>query len=128
MRDVTNQRAGDGFSRVQGGFRLDWDGGGRDAVTLQADAYGGSTDQGSAPKENISGRNVLVRWTRSATNGNRLELQAYYDYTHRGTPPTGLASTINTYDLSLQQNFGIGRFNALTVGGGHGETVCAGGR
>ena len=118
LREVNNQRAGDGFSRVQGGFRFDWDGGNADAVTLQGDAYDGSTDQPGAPKENISGRNLLARWTHGGAGGDRLEVQGYYDHTHRGVTPTGLASTINTYDVTLQDGFTVGSFNALTVGGG----------
>ena len=118
LRELNNQPAGDGFTRFQGGFRFDWDGGNADAVTLQGDAYDGSTDQAGAPKENISGRNLLARWTRNTADGDQLEVQGYYDHTHRGATPTGLASTINTYDVTLQDGFTAGSFNALTVGGG----------
>ncbi len=118
LRTLANRRGSDGLTRVQGGFRLDWDRGGADRLTFQGDAYDGNTDQVAAPSEDLSGRNVLARWTHDASNGNRLELQAYYDHAHRGATPTGLASTIDTYDLALQQNFDVGRFQAISAGGG----------
>jgi iron complex outermembrane receptor protein len=117
FRTPTNDRAGDGWSRIQGGARVDW-AGASDRVTVQGDVFDGGNDLGSAPDSPISGGNILARWTRQQSDANKFELQAYYDNAHRGGGASGLAFTVETYDLNLQQNLSVGRFNTLVFGGG----------
>ncbi len=116
LRTAAGARAGDGLSRVQGGFRLDWAASAADAVTLQGDAYDGAVDQNGAPDAGISGRNLLTRWTHAGAR-SRFEVQAYYDHFAEGPTPSGLASNVDTYDLALQENLSLGA-HALTFGGG----------
>src|SRR5688572_2665900 len=72
------------WSRHQVGFRADWNGE-RDDATLQADVYDGrSQDRGAAAgfafgRIEVSGANVLGRWTRTLANGSELRVQSYFD-------------------------------------------------
>ena len=78
----------DGWRRSQAGFRFDW-AGDVDALTFQGDTYKGTSEHRGAfgPFElrpiEISGTNLLARWTRKLSGGSNLELQAYYDRTNR---------------------------------------------
>ena len=115
--DVTGAGADakDGWHKVQGGFRADWTLP-RDLVTLQGDVYSGAERQVSSPNQAISGTNLLARWTHHG-GGSTLQLQAYYDYLARETP--GQASDfVHTYDLDVQDSFGLGRSQQIVWGGG----------
>ena len=70
---------------------------------LQGNAYEGSRAQPNAPHEDISGRNMLLRWNRTAASGAALQVQAYYDRTERDTIGSGF--TIDIYDLDVQHSF-----------------------
>jgi iron complex outermembrane receptor protein len=73
----------DGRDFGQAGFRADWRGG-RDAVTLQGDLYDGTTEpRGVLRPIEMSGVNVLGRWTRALAGGSELSVQAYFDRTER---------------------------------------------
>jgi len=112
--------AHDDWSRVQGGFRLDWAGSTRDEVTLQGDAYGGDRSQLAAGDEEIRGRNLLLRWNHAAATGSSLQVQAYYDRTEREAagPGRGAGFQIDTYDLDLQHSFNLGSRQQIVWGGG----------
>jgi iron complex outermembrane receptor protein len=114
--------------KMQAGFRADWDHGGQQ-ITLQGDAYRARRGQ---PKPGmisvgvpfalgnieISGGNLLGRWTRIYADGSQLQLQAYYDRTERVIPPT-LSETLDIGDIQLQYALpALGR-HALVVGAGY---------
>jgi len=79
---------GDGWNNQQIGFRGDWSGApGR--FTLQGDAYQGQSEARRlssttvlAPIE-VSGLNLLGRWTQTLDNGSNLRVQAYIDHAKR---------------------------------------------
>jgi iron complex outermembrane receptor protein len=78
----------DGLTWLQGGFRADW-GDVRDGVTLQGDAYRvKSEDRRNAAgveigRAELSGLNLLARWTRQLGEGSELRLQTYVDHAQR---------------------------------------------
>jgi iron complex outermembrane recepter protein len=92
----------DHWAGTQGGFRMDWAQGPRDAFTLQGDAY--TQEDGErvnfstyVPPVNeaidgyagASGANLLFRWTRTFSDASNFQLQAYYDRTNRHEPNFG---------------------------------------
>jgi iron complex outermembrane receptor protein len=87
-------------------------------LTLQGDAYGGGHGQFNAPDEDISGRNLLARWTHSASNGNTLQVQGYYDFVERKTEDDGGYFLAHTFDLDIQHSLALGSRNKLVWGGG----------
>jgi len=110
--------AGDDWSRMQGGFRLDWEPLSGEVVTLQGDAYDGSESQLGKAGENIEGQNLLARWTRSSQGGATLQVQAYYDRTQRASKGSGEGFTFETYDIDLQQSLNLGARQEIVWGGG----------
>ena len=78
----------DGRDWLQAGFRADW-GEGNDGFTLQGDAYRvQSEDRGVAAgiaigRAELSGMNLLARWTRRLGEGSDLRVQAYADHAVR---------------------------------------------
>ena len=109
----------DDWQLGQGGFRIDWDGQGKDTLTLQGDLYKGAVGQRenlafySPPSsinvdqaQEVSGGNILGRWRHELANGSDFQLQAYYDRTYRLGSQVG--ETRNTFDIDL-----IHHFNAL---------------
>ena len=75
--------AHDGWSKPQGGFRLDWTPANK-TFTLQGDLYRGTEAQAGAVDQFIDGQNVTARWTHPWAGGSSLQVQAYYDETQRG--------------------------------------------
>jgi len=99
------------------GFRTDWDGGDRDAFTVQGDAYSGDVgklqpsttiigrDNPTGDLETkVSGGNVLARWRHDTGDSSNTQLRAYYDYTRRDDP--SYLDTLHTVDLDFQQRLG----------------------
>ena len=114
----TGTSAGDDWSRVQGGFRVDWAPLSGDEVTLQGDAYEGSESQLGRRGENIEGQNLLARWTRSSQGGATLQVQTYFDRTKRASKGSGEGFTFDTYDIDVQHSFSLGARQDVVWGGG----------
>ena len=106
----------DDWQLGQGGFRLDWDGQGKDTFTLQGDLYKGAVGQRedlafySPPSsinvdqaQEVSGGNILGRWRHELTNGSDFQFQAYYDRTYRLGSQVG--ETRNTLDIDFIHHF-----------------------
>ncbi len=108
--------AHDGWTRPQGGFRLDWS---SDAniFSLQGDLYSGAEKQAGAPNQDISGADLVGHMQHSFDDGSTLQIQTYYDRTRRATAGGG-AFTLNTYDLDVQHNFTFGSWNSIVWGAG----------
>ena len=102
-RDTTHNASGaqigDAAEHGQAGFRADW-GRAADGFTLQGDAYRGEIDQMPSSRE-ITGINLLARWTRQLDGGSHLKLQGYYDGTSRDQPGS-IRERLDTYDFELQ--------------------------
>jgi len=107
--------AHDRWSRLQGGFRLDWTPGDHDDVSIHGDAFNGS----AANFDAMSGGNLVARWNHAWDNGSGLQIQAYVDREQRGHDITGGTPLwVNTYDVDLQHSFALGKRNAIVWGGG----------
>lgn len=86
---------------TQGGFRADGTLSGNDALTVQGDWYQGKIDQVTLADVEISGGNVLGRWSRVLADQSTLNLQVYFDRTHRRIPGS-ITEDLDTYDLDFQ--------------------------
>jgi iron complex outermembrane receptor protein len=113
----------DAWQVGRSGFRLDDDATLRDRLTLQGDTYHGVEDAGGVGEEDLSGGNILGRWTHLAPNGSSMSLQLYYDHTYlsqpypasppvgqyyTGFPATALTDDLNTDDVQFQHQFSAG--------------------
>lgn len=112
--------ARDGWRQIQGGFRIDW-APGRDLVTVQGDVYDGSQHLAQTRNQEITGHNLVARWTRQLGDGSSLQVQAYYDYLERKTPEI-YGDYLHTYDLDLQHSFRAGGAHEIVWGGGFRRT------
>ncbi|MFA5939693.1 MAG: TonB-dependent receptor [Sinimarinibacterium sp.] len=107
--------ADDNWSGEQAGFRFD--GTPRDGTqwTWQGDATLADLYDGAGEASNV---NTLGRWSQRGDDGSRLEVQAYYDRTHRDEPSRA-RSTVDTADLALQQTLGVGPSSDVVWGLGY---------
>jgi len=62
----------------------------------------------------LSGGNLLARWTRKLEGGDSFQIQAYYDRTNRHEPNFG--EDRDTYDIDYLQQTAVGARNRLTYG------------
>lgn len=120
-RDSTVRASGadvpDQWHSGQAGFRADW-GAGTDSYTLQGDAYQGKAEQDLPGDVRISGGNLLARWQRQLAGSDRVQVQAYFDNTHREIPGR-FAERLDIYDIEFQHALAMGRDHLLAWGGGH---------
>src|SRR6185369_5173093 len=93
---ATGGGAHDHWSRPQAGFRVDWRLSDRDQWTWQGDGYAGFEAQRGAAAQEIMGANLLARWTRSWSERNNLQLQAYYARARRGDEVNGVGFSVDT--------------------------------
>ena len=110
----------DGANHRQAGFRADW-GTGADAFTLQGDAYTADIKQAinDVPDaREISGANLLARWTRDLGHGNDLNLQLYYDRSTRDQPGI-LDKVLDIWDLSFHHGMRRRAGHYIVWGGGY---------
>ena len=122
--------ANDGWRMGQTGFRVDWTPA-ENVFTLQGNVYRGFEDsfyerlRPRAPfatyrefsVDQISGGNLLGRWTRELAGGGQFSLQTYYDRTNRDTPV--FTERRDTFDLDLQHRFAWGGRQTFVWGGGY---------
>jgi iron complex outermembrane recepter protein len=107
--------AADAWKRGQVGFRSDW-ALGADALTLQGDAYDGTSEQVAPGKTTLSGANLLGRWSRRFSSGSSLHVQAYVDTRDRDIPGT-FKEHRTTRDLEFHHTFAAGQRHIVTWGG-----------
>ena len=120
----------DSWWMARGGFRADWEAQGNNLLTFQGDAYGGlehhlRTDPIAAPPftntavahDDLSGGNLLGRWTHTFAEDSELKLQTYFDHTER---ESDLPEEIrDTFDVELQHRLPECRRNQITWGLGY---------
>jgi iron complex outermembrane receptor protein len=116
-RLADGSNAHDGWSKTQGGFRLDWQHA-ADSATVQGDLYHGSQNQPETQDGSLSGGNILTRWQHRFSGTSTLQIQAYMDQTEQFAPAGGSAFALRTYDLQAQQNFALGSLQELLLGAG----------
>ena len=110
--------AGDAWDTTQGGFRVDWERGSTDQVTLQGDVYEGEMGQLGTGDIDVSGANLLGRWTRRFGPKSELAVQSYLDYTHRAIPGS-VTEHLYIYDLDVQHRLPIAGHHDLVWGGNY---------
>jgi iron complex outermembrane receptor protein len=108
--------AHDGWSKGQGGFRLDWSSD-RDTVTVQGDLYRGLENQLGSGDLLISGGNVVSRYQHHGERSD-LQIQAYLDQTEREGPIGDGGFVLHTYDVELQQTIDVAAAHHVIWGAG----------
>lgn len=123
--DNTRSEAGnavaDGWDRHQLGFRADWSGTGGD-FTLQGDMYRGRSEHRGffgpfelSPVE-VSGSNVLARWSQRFTDGSDLRIQGYYDRSTREDAAI-YSPEVDILDFEFQHGVPLGNHRIMWGGG-----------
>jgi iron complex outermembrane receptor protein len=123
----------DRWRAAQGGFRMDWKKSEHDSFTFQGDLYDEGAGESvsltnyTAPYQQVitgtellSGGNLLGRWTRTFSEGNDIQVQAYYDRTNRREPNFG--DLRNTFDIDYLERFHLGSRHHFSVGLGARES------
>jgi iron complex outermembrane recepter protein len=118
---VNGSDARDPMWMGQGGFRADWktagpDGG--DSFTFQGDAYTGRIGEIIRDDTNVDGGNLLGRWSRTFSEESDLELQVYWDRTHRYIPDS-FEEHLDIMDLDFQHRLPLGGRHDLVWGFGY---------
>ena len=113
--DATGGEAGDDWVNLQTGFRTDFQAG-ANSMTLQGDLYDNDFD----PDGDISGKNLLGRWSRRLGAGSTVDLQAYYNQAKRLSP--GVTDKLETVDLAGQHAFSPFARHEIVWGGGYRRT------
>jgi iron complex outermembrane receptor protein len=109
--------AHDGWSKPQGGFRVDWTPG-ADQLTVEGDIYDGREEQPGTIDQTIAGGNITANWQHQLANGSSLQVLAYYDNVQRVPTVQSGGFRQNTYDIEVQNNFSLGSWNSLVWGAG----------
>lgn len=115
---TSGESAQDDWRMAQAGFRADWATSAAGQFTVQGDAYEGVLGQRALDDIDLSGGNVLGRWSRQVAEGSELQVQMYYDYTYRRTPG-GIGQTLHTYDLDLQHQSRLSNGHNIVWGLGY---------
>jgi iron complex outermembrane receptor protein len=111
----------DDWERQQAGLRADWRGAGGN-FTLQGDAYQGRAEHRGffgrfeLRPIDVSGANLLARWTRQFDGGSDLRVQAYHDHSRRSDALL-YSPEVATLDLEFQHGIPVGRHRLLWGGG-----------
>jgi iron complex outermembrane receptor protein len=100
------------------GFRMDYDAGAGDVLTLQGDVYSGNLAQAGPDNIGVNGGNLLGRWSRQLAGNSEVKVQVYYDRTHRLIPGS-FTQSINTYDFDFQHRRPLGPAHDLVWGLGY---------
>jgi iron complex outermembrane receptor protein len=120
----------DDWRMGRSGFRTDWELGPHDALTVQGDVYQGTAGQRASISRlrapftrvvledaDLSGANVLGRWTRVFSPRSDVSLQVYYDNTYRQEPT--FRETRNTGDLDFQHRLQLSSWQEVIWGLGY---------
>jgi len=121
----------DEWSMLRAGFRADFGPSDEDEVTLQGDVYVGRAGQrptvastASPPTavvdadRDLSGGNVLARWTRTLSDTSSWQLQTYYDRTFRESGDL-FEESRDTLDVDFNHDFHVADGHRTTWGLGY---------
>ncbi|MGH8212784.1 MAG: TonB-dependent receptor plug domain-containing protein [Rhodanobacteraceae bacterium] len=114
--DSAGQDAHDGWSAPQAGFRVDWQAGNANLVTLEGNALESRESLSGAPDVHSHAGNVLARWHHASGDGSNFQLQFYFDDGHSGPTPTSGGGTLTTWDMEAQHDFALGERQRITWG------------
>jgi iron complex outermembrane receptor protein len=129
--DLTGPTGNDGWHLLHGGFRADRSLSEKDSLTVQGDTYTGSEGASIAhiasitPPDNenvdrlaeLSGGNILSRWTHIFSGRSDTTLQFYFDRYTRSGPEVREAR--HTFDLDFQHHLVFGTRQDLIWGAGY---------
>ncbi|MBI4396528.1 MAG: TonB-dependent receptor [Elusimicrobia bacterium] len=133
--DAAGKKAHDSWTAARSGFRVDWDGGGTDSVTVQGDYFNNMMETtfrrvtltapyvGEENGNNLSaGGNLLARWERKFSSSSEMRVQTFYDRSDqrwsRLDPRRPLTEVRDTGDAEFQHSFALGGRNAFVWGTG----------
>jgi len=124
--------ASDSWNMGRGGFRIDAEPSLENKLTLQGDYYGGHENVPTGGRANVSGGNLLGRWSHTFSEDSDISLQMYYDRTHlvdpipafviNGFPLAAaglLTDDLDTYDIDFQHHFHLASWNNIVWGLGY---------
>ena len=124
---VSGENAGDDWQINQAGFRMDAKLSLADNFTLQGDIYDGHIHQdlylysAAAPymdeipvKTDLSGGNIMGRWTKILSGTSEMSVQMYYDVMNRSEDI--LNEDRHNFDVEFQHRFGLGFGNDIIWG------------
>ncbi|NQT13831.1 MAG: TonB-dependent receptor [Planctomycetes bacterium] len=128
--------APDDWRQGRAGFRIDFGPTCCDTITLQGDYYNGTSGNrnllpGFTPPDfattydedaDISGGNVLLRWSRVLDERSDWSVQFYYDRTCREMMGSGFGEDRDTIDLDFQHRFPLAERHSLIWGFGYRNT------
>lgn len=117
-QNAGRQNNTDNWELNQGGMRMDYDAGGPDKLSLQANIEGGTEHTNPGPSS-FDSQDVMGQWSHTFSARSDLQLQAYYDRSWRRDLPSTINDQIETYDIDLQHHFQIGKGNSLLWGAGY---------
>ena len=120
----------DGWSRVHGGFRTDWELSPRDSFHIEGDLFSNRESQtrqtsfllgpsGSYYKQDIraAGGSLSSAWSHTSAGGAQTSVNAYFD-THR-RDDLGVPQFQRTFDLSGQEHLTAGDRHDIVFGLGY---------
>ncbi len=114
-RSATDADLRDEGDRTIAGFRADWERG-QGGLTLQGDVYRAEHRASGVPRE-LSGGNLLGRWTGQLDRGADYRVQAYYDRTEREHVGQ-FTETRDTFDLEANRSsFPVSNHHVVWGGG-----------
>ncbi|MDC0359016.1 TonB-dependent receptor [Oligoflexia bacterium] len=115
-KPVLEQESHDAWSKVQSGFRYDYDDSGIDKLTLQGDLYYAEEELRvtlpsfsppfavtTSDTSDVSGGNLLSRYQHTYSEESDSSLQLYWDRTDR--EETFAQQTVDTLDLDFQHRW-----------------------
>lgn len=105
----------DNWSFNQGGLRMDYDAGGADKLSLQANFEGGTEHTVPGPSS-FDEQDAMLQWAHTFSNKADFELQFYYNRDWRRDLPSTINDQIETYDINLQHHFLLGKSNNIIWG------------
>ena len=124
----------DGWNRVHGGFRSDWDLSPRDALTVQGDLFSNRMSETlrtsfiPTPLDRIftqrldaTGGNLLARWSHTSRAGSETVLQTYYDAYRR--TDFAIPETMRAFDIEFQHHLAAGSRHDIVWGLGYRRTA-----
>ncbi|MDF3029762.1 MAG: TonB-dependent receptor, plug [Moraxellaceae bacterium] len=117
-RDATElggQDGSDAWRMGQGGFRVGWEPTAVDLVMVQGDIYDGSSEQPLGSDIDIEGGNVSSRWTRWLSAHSDLQVQVYFDRTHRNIPGV-FGEDLETWAADFQHHVRAGERHDIVWG------------
>ncbi|MGA2063048.1 MAG: TonB-dependent receptor plug domain-containing protein [Thermoguttaceae bacterium] len=126
----------DAWHQGRSGFRMDYDAGRCDAMTLQGDYYDGKsvslvpnqipTPQPTPPyfsvpsnDIHVTGENILYRWKHTIDDDSDWTFQTYYDRTERHYLDPAYALDTDLLDCDFQYRFPLGDRHEIICGCGY---------